>query len=127
MAAEGRSSTGHAPSIPPPRVIIEGVRPEIDLGRFPIKRTVGEAVVVEADVFTEGHDKIAAVVRYRPLGRDAWAEVPMEFLVNDRWRARFAVEAQGRWEYTVQGWVDHFATWFDELFKKSQAGPDVRS
>ncbi len=127
MAADSRSDAGHAPSIPPPRVVIEGVHPEIDCGRFPIKRTVGEEVVVRADVFAEGHDKVAVVARYRPPGGGPWAEVPMVPLGNDRWHARFVVDSQGRWEYTIQAWIDHFATWTDELAKKSQAGQDVRS
>jgi len=47
------------------RVIIEGIQPVIDAGRFPIKRTVGEQVVVEADIFTDGHDLLSAVLCYR--------------------------------------------------------------
>src|SRR6476659_3447380 len=93
------------------RVAIEGVRPEIDCGRFPIKRTVGEEVVVLADIFADGHDVLAAVVKHRPVGAADWSEVPMTPLVNDRWTGRFAVGAQGRHEYTVEGWVDRFATW----------------
>ncbi|GIX47338.1 MAG: hypothetical protein KatS3mg131_1549 [Candidatus Tectimicrobiota bacterium] len=68
------------------RVVIEGVKPEIDSGRFPIKRTVGEEVVVEADIFADGHDVLAAVLRYRPGHAAAWQETPMAPLVNDRWR-----------------------------------------
>jgi len=76
------------------RVIIEGVAPEIDGGRFPIKRTVGETVVVEADVFTDGHDSLSCVLQYRKAGETAWQEVPMRFLVNDRWRGEFPAAAQ---------------------------------
>ncbi len=61
----------------PSRVIIENVRPEIDCGQFPIKRTVGEEVVVEADIFAEGHDNLMAIVKHRPLGSSEWAEAPM--------------------------------------------------
>src|SRR5690554_3363755 len=63
------------------RVVIEGVRPEIDDGRFPIKRVVGERVTVEADVFADGHDFVAAALRYR-VGKTAWQEVAMQPLVN---------------------------------------------
>ena len=35
---------------PPERVIIRGVKPELECGRFPIKRVVGETVAVEADI-----------------------------------------------------------------------------
>src|SRR6266566_6284369 len=75
------------------RVVIEGVRPEIDCGRFPIKRTVGETVVVEADIFTDGHDLVDAVLLYRKETDRVLTEAPMEALVNDRWRGSFPAEA----------------------------------
>ena len=85
-------------------MIIEGVQPEIDGGRFPIKRTVGEEVVVAADIFAEGHDVLAAVVRHRHVGAPDWSEAPMTPLVNDRWtRPVRRSTAQGRYEYTVAG------------------------
>ena len=68
------------------RVIIEGVTPEIDAGRFPIKRIVGEETVVEADILTDGHDALSCALLYRKEGDDEWTEVPMEPLGNDRWR-----------------------------------------
>jgi starch synthase (maltosyl-transferring) len=108
------------------RVVIEGVRPEIDSGRFPIKRTVGEAVQVEADIFTDGHDALAAVLRYR-RGDEPWGEAPMEPLVNDRWRGAFPVTGLGRYRYTIRAWVDRFGTWQRDLAKKVEAGLDVSS
>src|SRR3954468_4720867 len=69
------------------RVVIEAVTPEIDGGRFPIKRVAGEDVAVEADIFGDGHDALSAVVKWRACGNSQWEEEPMEFLVNDRWRA----------------------------------------
>ena len=107
------------------RVIIEGVAPEIDGGRFPIKRTVGERVVVEADAFTDGHDAITCRLAWRPASEKSWREVPMQALVNDRWRASFAVNEIGRWLYTVVAWVDHFKTWRRDFKKRVEAGQDV--
>ncbi|HEY0788691.1 MAG TPA: maltotransferase domain-containing protein, partial [Thermoanaerobaculia bacterium] len=72
------------------RVIIEGVSPEIDCGRFPVKRVPGEPVVVEADIFADGHDVLAAILLYKADGDRDWMRVPMEALVNDRWRGAFA-------------------------------------
>ncbi len=120
---------GQAPAIKAPsRVIIEAVRPNIDGGLFPIKRTVGEEVVVEADIYAEGHDTLMAVVKYRPEGGSEWSEAPMVAQPwNDRWTGRFTVEAEGRHEYTVEGWVDRFASWHKELGKKAEAGQDVSS
>ncbi len=106
------------------RVVIEGVEPEIDCGRFPIKRVVGETVAVEADIFTDGHDALAAVLRYWHEGA-GWAEVPMQPLVNDRWRGEFPVTTLGRYRYTIRAWIDRFGTWQRDLAKKVEAGLDV--
>src|SRR5215208_2537901 len=79
------------------RVVIEGVSPEIDGGRFPIKRIAGEQVVVEADVFTDGHDAITCVLLYRKGSDPEWSALPMTALVNDRWRGAFPVAQLGRY------------------------------
>ena len=107
------------------RVIIEGVRPQVDCGRFAAKRELGEDVVVEADVFTDGHDAVACRLLFRPDGVRTWRAVPMQPLPNDRWRASFRAERLGRWIFTLQGWVDAFATWRGDLEKRVAAGHDV--
>jgi starch synthase (maltosyl-transferring) len=103
------------------RVIIEGVSPELDGGRFAIKRTAGDTLVVEADVFTDGHDSLSCILQYRKAGETAWQETPMRFLVNDRWRGEFQVLEQGRYEYTVTAWVDAFKSWRHDLGRWVQA------
>ncbi|MFB3738683.1 MAG: alpha-1,4-glucan--maltose-1-phosphate maltosyltransferase [Candidatus Velamenicoccus archaeovorus] len=107
------------------RVVIEGVWPEIDAGRFAVKRVVGEQVWVEADVFADGHDHVAAVLLHRHEREDAWSETPMAFAGNDRWRARFTVTELGTYRYTVLGWVDRFGTWRSGLGKKAEAGQEL--
>jgi starch synthase (maltosyl-transferring) len=107
------------------RVVIEGVRPEIDCGRFPMKRTAGELVVVEADVFADGHEAVGAALRYRRQEDRAWEETRMEPLGNDRWRGSFVVSELGAYRYTIRAWIDQFATWRDGLAKKVDAGVDV--
>jgi starch synthase (maltosyl-transferring) len=109
------------------RIIIECVEPEIDGGRFPIKRTAGEEVVVAADIFADGHDMLAAVLRHRHVSAARWEEVTMTPLGNDRWTARFSVSALGRHEYTLQAWIDRFGSWRRDLAKKVEAGQDVTS
>jgi starch synthase (maltosyl-transferring) len=109
------------------RVVIENVEPQIDSGRFPIKRTIGEQVRVRADVFADGHDDIAAVVRHRRVGEEHWHETLMAPVENDRWQAAFTVDALGRYEYTVEAWIDRFASWRHDLSKKVGAGQDVSS
>jgi starch synthase (maltosyl-transferring) len=103
------------------RVIIEGISPEIDGGRFPAKRTVGDTVQVEADIFTDGHDSIAAVLLYRHEDQPEWQERPMHALVNDRWSGDFPVSRLGRYRYTIHAWVDHWETWRRDLLKRIQA------
>jgi starch synthase (maltosyl-transferring) len=109
-----------------PRVAIEAVTPEIDGGRFPVKRTAGDVVVVECDAFADGHGLLAGVLRYRWEGDEVWSEAPLEPLDNDRWRGTFAAAQIGRYRYTVEVWIDHFATWTRDLAKRIEAGQDVR-
>jgi len=109
------------------RVIVENVRPQVDCGRFPIKRTVGEPVTVTADIYADGHEQLGAALLYRRAGDPDWRELPMTFVDNDRWEGTFVVDALGRYEYTVEGWIDRFASWRHELSKKVGAGQDVSS
>ncbi len=123
----------------PGRVVIEGVEPEIGHGQFAVKRVVGDDILVSADIFADGHDRLAALLRWRFVGlrdpretadqanREAWTEVPMQELGNDRWSARFRVDRQGYYEYTIQAWIDRFASWRHELSKKFAAGDEVTS
>jgi len=106
-------------------VVIEAVTPEIDGGRFPIKRIIGDELVVEADIFADSHDVLSAVMLYRWEGDSKWTEVPMKFLVNDRWRGTFKVTKLGHYYYTITAWVDHFKSWQQALAKKFKAKQDV--
>ncbi|MDP2968230.1 MAG: alpha-1,4-glucan--maltose-1-phosphate maltosyltransferase [Deltaproteobacteria bacterium] len=114
MEAEGRK-----------RVVIENVKPEINSGRFPIKRVVGEKVIVSADIFSDGHDSISARLLYRRQKDKEWREVPLKLIENDRWKGEFVVEEAGIHHYTVEGWVDHFKTWQRDLKKRWEADQDV--
>jgi len=110
-----------------PRVIIEAVAPQVDCGRYPIKRVVGEKVVVYADIYKEGHDKLAARIKYRRQGAGQWQTAPMAFQDNDRWRGEFTVTELGRWEYTVEGYAERYLSWVDEISKKNLPGADLTS
>ena len=103
------------------RTIIEGVTPEVEAGRFPIKRTVGEKVVVEADIFADGHDTLSAVLQYRHETTNTWSEAPMSLLVNDRWCGEFSVSEQGHYYYTLSAWIDPFHTWRHDLQRRVQS------
>jgi starch synthase (maltosyl-transferring) len=110
---------------PPSRAIVESVRPEVDCGRYPIKRAVGEELRVEADVFADGHDAVVAFLFYKHQTESDWNGVPMESLGNDHWSASFTVQKLGRYEYTVRGWTDPFLTWQRDLKKRRDAGQDL--
>jgi starch synthase (maltosyl-transferring) len=107
------------------RVVIESVSPQVDGGRFPAKRTVGDTVDVEADIFTDGHDAISAVLLYRHESERNWRETRLRALVNDRWRGEFSVTELGRYRYTIQAWVDHWETWLRDLRKRIDANSDA--
>ncbi len=109
------------------RVVIERVRPELDCGRYAVKREVGDYLEVSADIFKDGHDAIAAAIRYRPEDEDAWSETRMRFVDNDRWSGSFPLARNARYEYTVVAWTDWFGSWSSDLGKKHDAGQDVSS
>ncbi len=104
------------------RIVIEKVAPEIDCGRFPIKRVVGEIVSVQADVFGDGHEAVTATLLYRKEGEETWRAISMVCLGNDRWEGAFTVPELGSYYYTVSGRIDRFTTWKNDLKKRFQAG-----
>jgi starch synthase (maltosyl-transferring) len=110
------------PKTRPPRIQIEDVWPQIDCGRYPVKRSVGDEVEVWATIFRDGHELIGAAILYRGPGAPEWEEAPMRQAEPDRWTGSFHVDRCGRWEFTVQAWVDRFESWRDELRRKVEAG-----
>src|SRR5215472_5769263 len=106
------------------RVAIAHLLPEIDCGRFPIKRVVGETVVVEADVFCDSHDLVACQILYCQDGSE-FRSSPMKPVGNDRWRGEFLVTALGDYRYTVEAWIDRFHSWRRDLDKRISARQDV--
>ncbi|MBN2187760.1 MAG: alpha-1,4-glucan--maltose-1-phosphate maltosyltransferase [Dehalococcoidia bacterium] len=106
------------------RVIISGVKPEVDSGLFPAKAVVGEKVEVEADIFADGHDVITAMLLYRKERETEWTEAPMELTTNDRWKGSFLVIELGRYLYTVTAWIDRFKSWRKDFQKRVEAGQE---
>ena len=111
-----------------PSVVIENLQPLLDGGHYPIKRILGEDLGVEADIFKDGHDVVAAVLKWRVVGKRAWRETPMNFVDNDRWRGVCTLYDEAIHEYTVEAWTDTFRSWQSEFEKKFEAGvSDLRS
>lgn len=105
------------------RVVIEEVKPQVDGGRHPARKIVGDVVTVTAALFADGHDHLAARVLYRHKSERGWRSVPMSAVGNDVWSAAFTVDKLGMWQFVVQGWVDHFDTWTSDLKKRLAAQP----
>ena len=108
-------------------VVIEQVKPELDGGRYPIKRIVGESLEVTANIFKEGHDTIAGILRYKVHGDKHWQEVPMHHVDNDRWTGSFVLSENTRYLYSIGAYVRSFDTWQAELTKKHGVVPDLSS
>jgi len=109
---------------PEARIQIEDVYPQIDNGRYPVKRIEGQMFEVWADVFRDGHDKLCGVVKYR-YEHEPWQETRLEFFDNDRWVGRFQLDRVGLWHYTVEAWTDQFESWRAEFEKKREAGQSI--
>jgi starch synthase (maltosyl-transferring) len=103
-------------------VVIEGIKPCLDGGRYPIKRIVGEELKVSADIFKEGHDEICAVLKWRKKGRSDWYQTPLRPTTNDRWEGVCYFIENARHEYTIEAWQDEFRSWQIEYGKKATAG-----
>ena len=108
-------------------VWIGNVRPELDGGRYPVKREVGDEFEVRADILREGHEALAAVLKYRAVKDTRWREVPMVPEANDRWVARFPLEENTRYLYTIEAYPDPYRSWAEDLQKRLAAGMDVAS
>jgi len=107
------------------RVVIENVEPQINCGRFAIKRIVGELVAIQADVFGDGHDEVRARLLWKQDAETVWQTTEMRPLGNDRWQGEFPVTQVGRYRYTLVGEVDHFGTWRSDLKKRIAAQQDL--
>jgi starch synthase (maltosyl-transferring) len=107
------------------RITIDAVRPATPSGEFPAKAVVGERVEVSADIFRDGHDLLAARVRWRRVGKAKWQSAPLRPLVNDRWEGSFSPAEVGRHEVVVEAWRDRFATWRHDVEIKAAVGDDV--
>jgi starch synthase (maltosyl-transferring) len=126
-------------------IVIDDVRPRTPTGRYPAKAVIGEVVTVAATIFKDGHDPLAARVRWRPLGDRKWRDEPMGCVEAglDRWEAVVEPADLGPHEFVIEAWseigdaLDRTATaphglWVDreralvgawyELFPRSEGG-----
>ena len=107
------------------RVVIENVRPSVDGGRFAVKRIVHERVIVTADLFADGHDEVRGQLLLRTPGSTEWRRLELQPLGNDAWQCEFVLSEVGRYEFVIEGWVDHFRSWLHDLKKRIEVGQDI--
>jgi starch synthase (maltosyl-transferring) len=106
------------------RVVITNVTPSVEAGRYAVKAVVGDDVVVGADLLREGHDLLAACIRFRGPDDTRWREAPLTLDTNDRWYGHFPVDAVGAWRFSVVAWTDHYRSWLHGARRKVAAGSD---
>jgi len=108
-----------------PRVIVENIAPRVTGGPFPAKRIAGQTVTVEADAYTDGHDVLAVELLWKAADEEEWRRTPMTSLGNARWQASFTPFRIGRYHYTVEAWLDEYATLCRAIRLKQEAGVDI--
>ncbi|MEZ4270600.1 MAG: alpha-1,4-glucan--maltose-1-phosphate maltosyltransferase [Myxococcota bacterium] len=106
-------------------IVFFDLQPEVDCGRFPVKRCLGDVLRVEVDIVADGHDVLAGDLLWREVGTKSWHETPLGLLGNDRWGASFQISALTTYEYTVNAWIDDFGTWLHGFERKLEAGQVV--
>jgi starch synthase (maltosyl-transferring) len=129
LAASAKSTSANAAAGPGlrggARIIIERVYPELDGGRYAIKRVVGDRLEIWADIFRDGHDVLGANILYQPDGASRWRSAPMRFFDNDRWTGAIELTENRRYRYTIEAWTDLYASWCDRMKRKRTAQQDL--
>jgi starch synthase (maltosyl-transferring) len=118
----GIPSRAHAPGA---RILIEKIYPEIDCGRYPAKRVVGDRLDIWADIYRDGHEALGANLLCRREDLATWSSVPMRLHDNDRWAGTFDLTDNARYRYTIEAWTDLFGSWRERIVRKRDAGQDL--
>ena len=122
VALDGNLAGNPAEAAASPRLVLEGISPTVEGGHFPAKRVVGEKVIIEALLYGDGHEQLAAELQWRALDEEDWRVVRMVQLPNDGWRATLPLERLGRHEFAIEGWLDRFGGFRRDFAKKREAG-----
>ena len=133
---------------PEKTLIIENLFPELDDGRYAIKREIGENLDVFADVYKEGHDPVSPFLKFRHYKDKVWKKVPMTLISDHRYKGSFQLQKLGKYEYTIEAYpkerkelvsqydrmlevvvddtVARFSAWY-EMFPRSQGTDETKS
>ncbi|QSR89582.1 alpha-1,4-glucan--maltose-1-phosphate maltosyltransferase [Methylacidiphilum caldifontis] len=107
------------------RIVIERIIPSVDCGAFPLKRIIGQTMVVRAHVFSDGHERISVSLAFKHIAQSQWIEIPMVDLGNDEWEASFPLENLGIYEGKIIGWIDHFQNWLEKIHKLAENDEEI--
>jgi starch synthase (maltosyl-transferring) len=124
---EPRTANADRKPQPGARIVIERVYPELDGGRYPIKRVVGDQLEVWADIYRDGHDVLRAALLCQPEGSSQWQAAPLRLFDNDRWTGSTVLTENLRYRYTIEAWTDLFASWRDRILRKRGAGQNIEA
>ena len=108
-------------------IVIQNVQPQIDDGRWEVKREVGDDLEITAEIFRDGHVVLSTVILWRRADETAWRETRMTSLNPglDLWAGSIRLTANTTYVYTVEAWTDHYETWSGELEKEVGDGQTV--
>ena len=99
----------------------------MDGGAFAVKCIPHERIVVQADIYMDGHEQLAAELRWRAVDEMRWRTVPLTRGENDRWEAAFRPRRIGSHEFVISAWLDAWQTFRHDLELKHRAGLDLRT
>ena len=105
-----------------PRIVIDNIVPSMDGGDFAIKRIHGDTLIIEADIFADGHEQLSAAIIYRTDDAEIWSSVMMVPVGNDRWRGELSLRRIGRHVFAIEAWLDRWGGFVRDLIKKRDAG-----
>ncbi len=106
-------------------VVIDRLTPRVNGGPFAAKRIIGRPITVEADIFADGHDVLAAELLWQAADEKDWQRAPLVPIGNDRWRGTLLPKRIGRHLFTIEAWRDEYGTLCHALEVKHGAGIDV--
>jgi starch synthase (maltosyl-transferring) len=101
-------------------IIITNVQPQVEAGLFPTKTEVDRPLLIEANIFKESHEKLKAIISYRPVNSKVYAQAP--FISTKPWEDHYEgyleLPELGSYFFTIQAWVDTYGSWLSDYQKR---------
>lgn len=110
---------------PPPSVIIDRVLPDIDHGKFAVKRYLDEEIEIIAHLLVHGHELPKGRLLVRHESEEEFQSFHLWPKGNDEWAATFMPEKLGTYHCRIEAALDRFGSWKSDTLKKSAAGQNI--